>query len=70
MDAIMTTGTTETGDRWGRLGPAAAAVVALGLLAAIAGDGHLPAAWTQALLVALLPADAVVALWLTRPRGA
>jgi hypothetical protein len=70
MDATTTTGTTGTGDRWGRLGPAAVAVVALGLLAAIAGDGWLPAAWTQALLVALLPADAVAAVWLTRPRGA
>lgn len=52
-----------------RLGPAAWLVLALGLLAAVVADGQLPGMWTQGLLIALLPVDAVAAWWLTRPRS-
>jgi hypothetical protein len=52
----------------GRTGPVALGLLMVGLVAAIGTDGLLPAAWTQALLAALLLADVVAAEWLTRPR--
>ena len=48
--------------------PWAAAVLVLGLLAAVALDGQLPGHWFKALLGVLLVLDVIVAEWLTRPR--
>ncbi len=53
----------------GRVGPAAVLLVLLGLAAAVATDGRLPAEGTRALLGALLVLDLVAAEWLTRPRS-
>ena len=52
----------------GRVGPAAVLLVLLGLAAAVATDGRLPADGTRALLGVLLVLDLVAAEWLTRPR--
>ena len=52
------------------IGPAATALLALGLLVAIVLDGWLPAPGTYALFAALAALDALMIAWLTRPRGA
>jgi hypothetical protein len=52
------------------IGPAATALLALGLLGAVVLDGWLPAPGTYALFAALAALDALMIAWLTRPRGA
>jgi hypothetical protein len=54
----------------GNLGPAAIALLALGLVLAVATDGRLPAVGTYALFGALAALDGLAIAWLTRPRGA
>ena len=65
MDKAMSGATNGTR---GQIGPAAVLLVLLGLAAAVATDGRLPAEETRALLGALLVLDLVAAAWLTRPR--
>ena len=59
--------------RWtdpAKIGPAATALLALGLALAVATDGRLPALRTYALFGALAALDGLAIAWLTRPRGA
>ena len=59
--------------RWAdstKIGPAAMALLALGLVLAVATDGRLPAPGTYALFGALAALDGLAIAWLTRPRGA
>jgi hypothetical protein len=53
-----------------KIGPVAMALLALGLVIAVATDGHLPAAGTYALFGALAALDGLAIAWLVRPRGA
>ena len=52
------------------LGPAATALLALGLVVAMVLDGWLPAPGTSALFGALAALDGVMIAWLTGPRTA
>lgn len=52
--------------RLAAVGPAAAAILAVGLPFAVVTDGRLPAPWGT-LLFALLLLDLVAVEWLTRP---
>ena len=59
--------------RWAdstKLGPAATALLALGLVVAMVLDGRLPAPGTYALFGALAALDGLAIAWLTRTRGA
>jgi hypothetical protein len=53
-----------------KIGRAAMALLALGLVVAMATDGHLPAAGTYALFGVLAALDGLAIAWLVRPRGA
>ncbi len=61
---------TSGRDLSGRFQPAAAAVLALGLVLAILSEGQIPELWTKALLGALIAPTVVTALWLTGPGAA
>ena len=52
-----------------KLGPAAIALLALGLVLAVATDGRLPAVGTYALFGAMAALDGLAIAWLVRPRG-
>ena len=52
------------------LHPLVAALLALGLVAAVVTDGALPGLWSKALFGVLLVLDAITIEWLTRPRDA
>ncbi len=59
--------------RWAdstKLGPAATALLALGLALAVTTDGRLPALGTYALFSALAALDGLAIAWLMRSRGA
>ena len=53
-----------------KIGPAAMALLALGLLVAVATDGRLPVLGTYALFGALAALDGLAIAWLTGSRGA
>lgn len=70
MDMHMhTTNDRSTKRTLSHLGPAAAILLPVGLIAAISTDGRLPGTTTQMLLCLLLILDVIAAEWLTRPRA-